>query len=76
VSSPDFQIAAAKAFGQLAEAMVFIIETSDLSRESQNRLREELAAIPVEIVSIAESQTKPLRRSKNGKKPEEDEDES
>jgi len=64
-----------KALGQLAAEMVFIIETSNLSREAQDDLRVTLASIPVEIAGVAKSQTKSLRRSKNGKKPEKDEGE-
>jgi len=64
-----------KSLGQLAAEMVFIIETSNLSREAQDDLRVTLASIPVEIAGVAKSQTKSLRRSKNGKKPEKDEGE-
>jgi hypothetical protein len=56
-----------KAFSQLCAEMVFIIESSNLDRQAQNDLRTTLASIPVEIAGVAESQTKALRRSKNGK---------
>jgi hypothetical protein len=65
-----------KSLGQLAAEMVFIIETSDLNRQAQDDLRNALANIPIEIAGVAKSQTKSLRRSKNGEKPEEDGDES
>jgi hypothetical protein len=56
---------------QVADAMVSIIQTSGLPRESQEAIQRELSGIPVIVRDAAARQSK-LRRSKNGQAVEED----
>ena len=54
-----------KGFAALADAMVFRITSSELSREAKEDLLKDLASIPIVIADTARKQTR-FRRGKNG----------